>query len=1527
VLEAGATAEPLDYEDGLTSGEPQKRLIQHERTLYRRDDLNGPLQLGNQESLALPFESYKLAFTPGLVARVYAGRVNEAMLTNTARYVHSEGDAGWWIPSGRVFYSPDTAATPAQELAYAREHFFLPHRYRDPFHTAAVSTETFVTYDRYGLLVQETRDALGNRITVGERAIDPTQPLVHQGHDYRVLQPALIMDPNRNRAAVAFDALGMVVGTAVMGKPEESPVPGDRLTAAFHTDLTQDEIDQFFANPKGQIAANLLGDATTRIVYDLTGHWREPDPLKKPPAVAATLARETHASEPMPAGGLRIQVSFSYSDGSGREVQKKIQAEPGPAPQRDAAGTIIVGADGRPEMTPGAVSPRWVGSSWTVFNNKGKPVRQYDPFFTDTHRFEFDVRIGVSPVLFYNPVDRVVATLYPNHTWEKVVFDPWKQETWDVSDTVLIADPTTDPDVGDFFRRLPDAEYLPTWHAQRQGGALGAQEQAAANKAAIHAETPTVAHADSLGRTFLTIAHNKLKYSNTPPADPPVEELYCTRVNFDIEGNQREVIDAKDRVVMRYDYDMLGNRVKQESMEAGKRWMFNDVAGKLFLAWDERGHQFRTVYDPLRRPRYSFLREGAGADLMVGSSVYGESRPNPEANNLRGQVVQVFDQAGVVNTDNYDFKGNLLRSWRQLAVAYKTTLNWVTTVPLQANIYISRTRYDALNRPIELTSPDNSVVRPGYNEASLLERVEVNLRGVRQNGQPVWTPFATNIDYDAKGQRTLIDYGNGVRTTYAYDPRTFRLVHLLTRRNAVAFPDDCPQPPPAGWPGCQVQNLHYTYDPAGNITHIRDDAQQTIYFRNRRVEPSADYTYDAVYRLIEATGREHLGQVGGAPVPSSYNDKPRVGILFSANDGNAMGRYLQRYVYDAVGNFQEMIHRGSDPVHPGWTRAYAYNEPSLLEPGKQSNRPTNTTIGAATEVYSAGGNGYDAHGNMLRMPHLQIMQWDFKDQLQMTQRQAVNADDEDGVQRQGERTWYVYDAGGQRVRKVTELASGQVKDERIYLGAFEIYRRQGADPLVRETLHIMDDKQRISLVETRTNGNEPDIPAQLVRFQFGNHLGSASLELDEQARLLSYEEYTPYGGTSYQMVRSQTETPKRYRYTDKERDEETGFYYHGARYYAPWLGLWTSADPAGMVDGPGLYTYCRANPVRFRDPNGRETKTYLGSSTEWKYVERLQKTWSGNQYWSASGSNGAGWYVRTEGSRILPYETVRSVPDSPAPLPPSLDWDPSKAGPSASETNAAATIASPRTPPRGHQEERIILFDESGDAPISRLHRSFNEVITDTVMLAGCLGPCGVSNAPRSPNEAENGPTDVEKVLGAVAVASLVTSLRTPKATSKAIPKVAPSGTAAPMIEVMEIGVIEEATAESFVASGNNWRVSAANSAGAMTADVYAESKSIMRGGDLFDISLDHFGKENVPVFKGMWMPAKPDNLNTYRRLRAEGKTPLEAASGTFSGKVAKKAGYSVVDARDITDMTELAREQLGEDVGELGVTVLFRRQ
>jgi RHS repeat-associated protein len=1165
----------LPYEDitgsGAQTNRPYRRLIEHTRVLYRRDDLSGPLSLGRVQAMALPFASYKQAFTPGLLAAVYRRERNGSeedllpdpigMLGNEGRYIrsneykaagwfpHDDPDDTWWTYSGQVFYSPHGEDTAHEERDYAHRHFYQPHRYQDPF-----GQTTTVVYDRYDLVLEETRDAVGNRVTAGVR--DQDGKLLAANIDYRVLQPTLLMDANRNRAAVAFDALGMVVGTAIMGKPEEHL--GDSLDD-FEADESDAIIAAHIADPFAD-PYSLLKHATTRLLYDLFAYYKTREAPNPRPALVYSMARETHDADLAPGQQTKIQHHFSYSDGFGREIQKKMQAEPGPL-----------------EEGGSEVNPRWVGSGWTIFNNKGKPVRQYEPFFSDTHHFEFARKVGVSPILFYDPVERVVATLHPNHTYEKVVFDPWQQTTWDVNDTVLQTDPQNDPDVGDFFRRLPGADYLPTWYTQREDGALGPHERDAAKKTAVHAATPTDAFFDSLGRTFLTVSNNRFEHSGAIS-----EEKFATRILFDIEGNQREVIDARDRVVMRYDYDMLSNRIHQASMEAGQRWMLNDVAGKPLYTWDSRGHRFHTIYDALRRPVDVFLRSDDGSELLVNRTIYGETLDSPETKNLRGKDYQTFDCAGVLTSEEYDFKGNLLHSGRRLTLDYKNVPDWSAQVVMEEQTYASTTTYDALNRPVIVISPDNSVIRPAYNEANLLERLEGNLRGAADA-----TTFVSNIDYDAKGQRTLIEYGNAVRMQYEYDPETFRLTHLLTLRGA-SFPDDCLR---HAHPHCGAQNLHYTYDPIGNITSIRDESQQTIYFRNRKVEASSQYTYDAIYRLIAAAGREHLGQSAGghhAPVPTSPTDAPRVGLL-QPGDGNAMGRYFQQYIYDEVGNILKMIHGGTHPTNPGWTRTYTYHEASQLEPGKTSNRLSRTHIGdEPPELYT-----YDIHGNMTAMPSLPLMQWDYRDQLQVTAQRVVNNGGTPEI------TYYVYNSSGQRVRKVTEralaaqlAAAGQKPTrmkERVYVSGFEVYREYGGDgntvALERETLQVMDDKRRVALIETRTQGND-DSPEQLIRYQLSNHLGSAALELNDRGQIISYEEYYPYGSTSYQAVHSQTETPKRYRYTGKERDEENGLYYHGARYYACWLGRWVSCDPKGPQDDNNLFKYAKNNPINLLDPNG-----------------------------------------------------------------------------------------------------------------------------------------------------------------------------------------------------------------------------------------------------------------------------------------------------------------------------------------------------
>jgi YD repeat-containing protein len=1004
-----------------------------------------------------------MALTPGLISQVFIdnGKMRpdeiDNIFSDEAGYVHSGHRANWWVPTGRIFYSPNPIITPQQELSYARSHFFLPCRQRSPFHTPELPTETILTYDQYDLLIQESTDPLGNRTTVGQRnTADPTLPLVQNGQDYRVLQPRLVMDPNRTRTGFAFDELGMVVGIAKMGKPEEKDTVGDSFSK-FEPILTNDAAQEYMRSPLSK-ANSLLGTATARFIYDFLAYYRSRDgPVPEPP-VAATLTRETHIADLAAGQVSRIHHSFSYSDGFGREIQGKTQAEPGVVPGPDAVGSLksFVNDKCQAKETSKPVD-RWVGTGWQVFNNKGKVVRQYEPFFTETPRFELAVQVGVSPIMFYDPLQRVVGTLNPDHSFTKNVIDVWKQEDWDTNDTVLITDPRNDLHLGDFFKRLPPDYYLPTWYTQRCHGS--AVEQDASRKCAVHANTPTVHFFDPLGHKFLSVAENAVQPST---AIQPTRSYHTTRTKFDVEGNELEVFDAKNRSVMKYTYTMLNVEILVEGMDMGRRWHLQDVMGKPAFSWDAKGQQFRVHCDQLRRPIETYLRqEGATQEVLVDRTVYGETLVNSEAHNGRGREAQVFDQAGATSYI-YDFKGNTLSTTRELAADYKSTLDWSSDPPpqLETGGYTASTVYDAFDRAIQITSPDSSITRLKYNEAKLLEQVDANLLGEAQS-----TPFVSNIDYDAKGERTFIQYGNSVSTAYEYDPLVFRLTSLKTTRNPTSFPDDCKQPVSPRWPGCQVQNLSYAYDAKGNVTHIQDNAQQAIFFRNQRVDPSNDFTYDALYRLIEATGRENAGQTGGSPYTAAL---PSPADLPS--DGQAMATFLEQYFYDSVGNILSVRHRGSDTARPGWTRRYVYDLPSQLNPNEVGNRLSSTFVGNSIETYRYNGNE-GLHGNMTAMPHLQSLRWDFMDRLHATIKQNVSGA---GTP---ETTYYVYDREGRRVRKVTErhAGAGQVPtklNERIYTSNYETYRTYSGDgtlSLERGTLHIMDGKKRVALVEMRTS--------------------------------------------------------------------------------------------------------------------------------------------------------------------------------------------------------------------------------------------------------------------------------------------------------------------------------------------------------------------------------------------------------------------------------------------------------------------------
>lgn len=1089
------------YESHLPNdGTARKRLIEQTRVLFLSEDLISPLAFKKPSPSGLPYESYQLAFTEPVFRQLLPVTavpdvIVDQLLRVEGNYVHFDdlhgtSDTHWWIRSGTVDYLGDQLAP---------QRFYQPAAYTDA--TGAVTSVFYFNEDatrtntsaHWGLLAR-TLDAMDNESMLLD-------------FDFRTMQALRMQDINGNKIEVLTDDLGLVIASAVLGKGTEADSL-DQLKIQLADRTMQAQItQQFFDQAQEADAAWLLQDATSRWIYD----------LNHIPARSAGIVRERHVQDLLQTGDpLKLQYSFEYTGGAGNVVMKKIRVAPGDAWMLDAQNQKVLIQN---------ANPRWVGNGRTVMNNKGKAVKQYEPFFAVSHAYESDkalTEIGVTPVMTYDSAGRLIRTDAPDGTFSHTVFDAWSQQIFDANDTVKNSE----------------------WYASRMLLPANDPQRKAAIQTELHDQTPATLFLDSLGRMICTIAHNRWKDGN----DVIQETFPKSAVVLDIEGNVKAVIDARGLTVMQHSYDMLGRPLYQLSMDAGERLNFPDSTGKPLYSWDQLGHRLHSEYDVLHRPLKQSLSIDGGAEQLIGLTIYGEQAPNALTLNLRGKAWKTYGQSGLTVALHHDFKGNLLSGSLQYTKIYDRTIYWPKQNPdslLDPETFQTQAVFDALNRPVRLFSPQTATIPaseiiPGYEAGGKLTQVDARMRG-----SSVLTPFVKRIDYNEKGQRLSILYGNSVKTTYDYEPDTFRMKRLQSKSAAGTI---------------MLQDLNYVYDPAGNITLLQDNAQQSAYFNNAVVEPDCAYEYDALYQLIRASGREHIGQ--NQPVNEWDNQRSRK-IL--PGDAAAMQRYDQQMTYDEVGNILSMIHRAGNGngFSNQWTRDYSY--------AADSNRLNSTTAANQTVNYS-----YNAHGSMTTMPHLQAMDWNFAEHLTHIQQGTTHA-------------YYTYDGSGQRTRKVVEKQGG-LREVRLYIGGFELFRKYANKVLVleRETLHVMDDKSRIALVDTCTFGDDP---TPLIRYQFGNQLGSASLETDGNANIISYEEYHPFGTTSWQAGRSVAEVKlKRYRYTGMERDEESGLNYHSARYYATWLGRWTAADPIGIGDGLNVYAYVKNNPVSRIDSTGNSSE-------------------------------------------------------------------------------------------------------------------------------------------------------------------------------------------------------------------------------------------------------------------------------------------------------------------------------------------------
>jgi len=148
-------------------------------------------------------------------------------------------------------------------------------------------------------------------------------------------------------------------------------------------------------------------------------------------------------------------------------------------------------------------------------------------------------------------------------------------------------------------------------------------------------------------------------------------------------------------------------------------------------------------------------------------------------------------------------------------------------------------------------------------------------------------------------------------------------------------------------------------------------------------------------------------------------------------------------IYDLVGNIEHLKHLANG--------AGGFNRDFALVPG--NNRLHTLTTGAAVFGYE-----YDVNGNLTQETTSRHFEWDYADRMRVYRTQTNASEPSVHVH-------YLYDAGGQRVKKLVRKQGGQVEVTVYIDGAFE-YQRIVRGGVIEEnnTLHLMDDQSRIALV-------------------------------------------------------------------------------------------------------------------------------------------------------------------------------------------------------------------------------------------------------------------------------------------------------------------------------------------------------------------------------------------------------------------------------------------------------------------------------
>lgn len=671
--------------------------------------------------------------------------------------------------------------------------------------------------------------------------------------------------------------------------------------------------------------------------------------------------------------------------------------------------------------------------------------------------------------------------------------------------------------------------------------------------------TPTIIVRDNRGLGVRDISYHR------HPDTPALTDERITRHQFNALGQhvlsidprlfENQQAEAAGKPNFTYRVSLTGEVLRTDSVDAGSTLTLNDIDGRALLKISPTGVICRWQYEeaPQAGRLLSISEQGVGEQSRITERFVwaGDSQAEKDLN-LAGQCVRHYDTAGRSQTDSIGLTRAALSVTRQL-LNQCNQADWQGADEsawedlLVPGLFTTTCFVDATGTLLRQVDAQSHLQRQAYDVAGLLIGSWLTPKdGTEQ-------VILKSLAYSAAGQKLREEHGNGVVTTYSYEPQTQRLTGIRTER-------------PAGHASGSkmLQDLRYDYDPVGNVLSLRNDAEATRFWRNQKVVPENRYVYDSLYQLVTASGREM------ADIAQQGTNLPSATIPLPTNDG-AYTLYTRSYRYDRGGNLTQLCHYAA-----ATNNSYTTN----MTVSERSNRAVLSTL---TEDPTQVDALFDAGGHQRQLQPGQPLSWTPRGELaQVTPvvREGRAADHET----------YRYDASSQRLEKLSSQQTGHsTQTQRVlYLPGLELRTRQSGDA-VKETLHIITvgkaGRAQVRMLHWET-GTPDGISNDSLLYSYDNLIGSSGLELDERGQVISQEEYYPYGGTAVWAARSQAEASyKTVRYSGKERDA-TGLYYYGYRYYQPWVGRWLSADPAGTVDGLNLYRMVRNNPISGYDING-----------------------------------------------------------------------------------------------------------------------------------------------------------------------------------------------------------------------------------------------------------------------------------------------------------------------------------------------------